>query len=138
MSAYNPVETVNQLVEAVNQGDLDAAVACYEAGASLVVQPGQVAAGTQAIRDAFAGFLAMKTTITTEKYMVIQTGDIVLYSSKWSATGIAPDGAPVEMGGTSSDVLRRQADGIWLIVIDSPYGGEILNGGGVDSVAKAD
>ncbi len=127
MSEHNPVETVNQLVEAVNQGNLDAAVACYEAGASLVVQPGHVATGTQAIRAAFAGFIAMKTTITTEKYEILQTGDIVLYTSRWSAIGTAPDGTPVKMGGTSSDALRRQADGRWLIVIDNPFGGEILN-----------
>jgi uncharacterized protein (TIGR02246 family) len=127
MDKHNPVDAVNQLVEAVNQGNLDAAVACYEAGATLIVQPGHVATGTQAIRDAFAGFIAMKTIITTEHYKIIQSGDVVLYSSTWHATGTAPDGSAVKMAGSSSDVLRRQTDGRWLIVIDNPFGASILN-----------
>ena len=127
MSTSNPVDIVNQLVKAVNQGNLDAAVACYEAEATLIVQPGQVATGTKALREAFAGFIATKVTITTETYKIIQTGDIVLYSSKWSAVGTAPYGVLVKMGGTSSDVLHRQADGRWLIAIDNPFGAAILN-----------
>jgi ketosteroid isomerase-like protein len=69
----------------------------------------------------------MKVTITTEMYKIIQTGDIVLYNSKWSAVGTAPDGAPLKMGGTSSVVLHRQVDGRWLIAIDNPFGAAILN-----------
>jgi ketosteroid isomerase-like protein len=36
------------------------------------------------------------------------------------------DGAPVRMEHTSADVLRRQADGRWLFVIDNPWGTSIL------------
>lgn len=127
MNTPNPVDTVKQLINAVNQGRLEAAVTCYEAEATLVVQPGQVVTGTKALREVFAGFIAMKTTITTETHKIIQTGDVALFSSKWNATGTAPDGTPVKMGGTSSDVLRRQADGKWLIVIDNPFGAAILD-----------
>lgn len=127
MNTPNPVDTVKQLINAVNQGRLEAAVTCYETEATLVVQPGQVVTGTKALREVFAGFIAMKTTITTETHKIIQTGDVALFSSKWNATGTAPDGTPVKMGGTSSDVLRRQADGKWLIVIDNPFGAAILD-----------
>ena len=127
MSTSNPVDTVTQLVNAVNQGNLEAAVACYEAEATLIVQPGQVATGKKAIREAFAGFIAMKVAITTETHKIIQAGDIVLFISKWTATGTDPDGTPVKMGGISSDVLRRQTDGRWLIAIDNPFGAAILD-----------
>lgn len=127
MGHRNPVDVVNQLIKAINEGNLDAAVACYEAQAIFVVQPGQVATGTKALRDALAGFITMKTTITAETYKIMQTGDLALYTAKWNATGTAPDGAPVKLNGTSSDVLRRQADGRWLIAIDNPFGAAILN-----------
>ena len=127
MSEPNPVDTVTQLVKAVNQGNLEAAVACYETDAILIVQPGQVATGKKAIREAFAGFITMKVMITTETHKIIQTGDIVLFTSKWTATSTAPDGTPVKMGGMSSDVLRRQTDGRWLIAIDNPFGPAILD-----------
>ena len=125
MSTPNPVDTITQLIKAINQGNLEAAVACYETDAILIVQPGQVATGKKAIREAFAGFIAMKVTITTETHKTIQTDDIALFTSKWTATGTAPDGSPVKMGGTSA-VLRRQTDGRWLIAIDNPFGAAIL------------
>ena len=118
MSTPNPADTVTQLVKAVNQGDLEAAVACYEANATLIVQPGQVATGEKAIREALAGFIAMKVTITTETHKTLQTGDIGLFISRWTANS---------MGGASSIVLRRQTDGRWLIAIDNPFGAAILD-----------
>lgn len=60
MSTPNPIDTVTQLVKAVNQGHLEAAVACYEPEATLIVQSGQVVIGTKALREVFAGFIAMK------------------------------------------------------------------------------
>ena len=127
MNTPNPVDTVTQLIKAVNEGNLDAAVACYETDAILIVHPGQVATGAKAIREAFAEFIAMKTTITSQTHKIIPTGDIVLFISRWTANGTAPDGAAVKMGGTSSDVLRRQPDGRWLIAIDNPFGAAILD-----------
>jgi ketosteroid isomerase-like protein len=32
----------------------------------------------------------------------------------------------VRMDGVTSDVLRRQADGRWLFVIDNPWGAGVL------------
>jgi len=46
--------------------------------------------------------------------------------SKWNLKGTGPDGKPVEMNAMSSDLLRRQADGTWLIAIDNPWGTAIL------------
>lgn len=126
MPGQSPVETVNALVKALNRGDVDAAVAQYEPGASLVVQPGVVATGTIALREALAGFAALKPAITTEAYKVIEAGDIALYCSRWRLRGTDPAGNAVQMGGRSSDVLRRQPDGKWLIALDNPFGPDIV------------
>lgn len=126
MSNHSPTDTLKQLVTAINQGNVDAAVACYEVQATFVVEPGQVVTGTKAVREALAGFIAMKTTITAEASKTIETGDLALYISRWKATGIAADGSVVKLTGSSSDVLRRQPDGRWLIAIDNPYGAAIL------------
>ena len=50
MPGQNPVDTVNALIEAMNRGDIEAAVALYEPGATLVVEPGKLATGTEALR----------------------------------------------------------------------------------------
>jgi ketosteroid isomerase-like protein len=44
--------------------------------------------------------------------------------AKWTLNGTSPEGGPVEIAGQTSDVLRRQSDGNWLIVIDNPFGAQ--------------
>lgn len=121
-----PADTVEQLAEAINRGDLGAAVALYEPKAVLVAQPGQLARGSGEIRAALAGFIGLKPTLRTEKERVVEAGDIALYVGRWTLRGTDPAGKPVEMGGESSDILRRQTDGRWLIALDNPWGAQIL------------
>jgi ketosteroid isomerase-like protein len=69
----------------------------------------------------------MKPTLTLEKKSLVIAGDIALLIVQATLQGKGPDGTPVRMEHTSSDVLRRQADGKWLFVIDNPWGAVILN-----------
>ena len=123
MAARRPEELDRLFAQALNAGDLDALLALYEPNAALAPQPGQVVAGTQSIREALQAFIAMKPTLTMlETKTIMQTGEIALTSAKWHLTGTGPDGSPVTMDGHSAEVSRRQADGTWRIVIDSPWG----------------
>ena len=126
MKTRNPLEAVAQFINAMNNGDLETALTVYEPGASLVVKPGVVATGTVALREALAGFVALKPTLTTESQQVMEAGDVALYCSRWRLRGTDPAGNPVHMGGRSSDVLRRQSDGNWLIALDNPWGTDIV------------
>jgi ketosteroid isomerase-like protein len=72
------------------------------------------------------GFLALKGTFSLELNEIINLGDIALSIAKWSVKGTSPDGKPVQLGGTSSDILRKQADGRWLFLLDNPWGAAIL------------
>lgn len=127
MPITNPEEVLHAFFRAFNQGDIDAVIALYEPRAALVAQPGQVAEGHSALREAFNGFLAMKPTLTPEKHTFVTASDLALSTVKWTLKGTSPDGQPVQMEGTSSDVLRKQADGGWLFVIDNPWGAGILS-----------
>ena len=121
-----PANTVTQLVEAINRADLDVAVALYEKDAVLVAQPGRIARGTAQLREALAGFTALKATLRSEAQQVVEAGDVALYVGRWSLRGTDPTGQTVAMNGESADVLRRQEDGRWLIVLDNPWGAQIL------------
>ncbi len=121
MPEQTPEEAVRAMVDAFNGGDLDAFMAFYEPGATLVPQPGQVASGEMAIREAMGRFLALKGRMEIEpEITVIQAGDVALVSGSWTLTG--PDGEPVTMSGRVTDVVRRQPDGAWRWVIDVPFG----------------
>jgi uncharacterized protein (TIGR02246 family) len=122
-----PIDTVNQLSAALNRCDLEAALALYEPDAVLVVQPGQPARVSAELRAALGRFIDLKPRLRTEAQNVVEVDDIALYIGRWTLQGTDPAGQAVSMGGESSDVLRRQRDGRWLIAIDNPWGARILD-----------
>ena len=122
----SPVDTVHRLVAAINSGDLDAAVALYEPSGVLLSPEGAPARGTAELRAALGGFIAMKPKLEAQAERVFESGDIALYLSRWSLQGTDPGGKPIALAGESTDVLRRQAGGNWLIAIDNPWGVKTL------------
>ena len=122
MAAREPGAVHRLFAERFSAGDLDGLVALYEPDAVLVAQPGQVARGTEAIREALGGFLAHKGTFHLEPGGVFRAGDLALLVSSWTLKGTGPDGMPLDLAATTADVVRRQPDGTWLVAIDNPWG----------------
>lgn len=121
MPARRPEECDTLLIEALHADDIEAAVALYEPDASFVLQSGEGITGRQAIREAMRAFLALKPKFSME-VNAVHNGDLALLRSQWSLNGTGADGKPVAMSGKSIEVVRRQADGTWLFVIDDPNG----------------
>ena len=122
MTDQRPEAVIERFSELLAKGDLDAMVELYEPDAAFVPQPGAQVAGREAIREALAAFLAVKPRMTGRIEKVLLAGDTALVANRWSLSGTAPDGSPVEMAATSADVVRRRSDGSWGIVIDDPWG----------------
>jgi uncharacterized protein (TIGR02246 family) len=122
MAARSPEEIDRLFEREVNAANLEAVVALYEPTATFTVEPGKVVTGTAAIREAIAGFLDLKPTIALSPRVLANAGDIAMVSSKWTLKGSAPDGSDVELAGESVEIIRRQADGTWKFIIDSPWG----------------
>jgi uncharacterized protein (TIGR02246 family) len=123
MTAHTPTEAIELVSERISAGDLDGALAMYEPDAAFTPQPGQMVVGTAAIRQALEGFTVLRPKLAGQVEKVIESGDVALVLNRWTLDGTAPDGARIEMGGLSADVLRRQPDGRWLVLIDDPWGG---------------
>jgi len=122
MPARTPEEVARLFAQAFNAHDLEALMALYEPEATLIPQPGQVATGTEAIREALSGFLTLEPKFEGQIKHAFQAGDIALVFSEWTLSATDPDGNALEMAGRTADVVRRQPDGTWLFVIDDPYG----------------
>ncbi len=116
----SPQQTMTLFVNCVHAGDLDGLIALYEPDAVLQPSTGDVFTGSEAIRGYLAQLLAMKPTMDVVPADVLQAGDTALVVNEWSMRGTAPDGSTIEGGGRSADVLRRQPDGGWLVLIDHP------------------
>jgi uncharacterized protein (TIGR02246 family) len=102
-------------------GDLDGLISLYEPDAAFVAQPGAFVTGLRAIREVLAGFIATRRKFEIQIGRAIHTGDLALLVSSWKLEG-EQRGEPFETSGRTADVARRQPDGLWLLVIDSPYG----------------
>jgi ketosteroid isomerase-like protein len=70
------------------------------------------------------GFLALNGHMQLEIDRVIRTDKVALLFSSWKLLGTGPEGSSVETSGQTSDVVRKQPNGIWLFVIDNPHGAE--------------
>jgi ketosteroid isomerase-like protein len=118
----SPLERLRHFFESINRNDGDALLASYEPDAVLSLAPnGGIATGTDQLREALAAFLPFEMSFTDERELISADGQLALTSLRWKAAGTGPDGEPVTMEGTSTEVFRRQADGEWLLVLDSPW-----------------
>ena len=121
--ASSPAELMELFAQLAAVGDVDALLALYEADAVLQPEFGVVFRGHEQIRPALTELLAMKPQITyTSAADVVICGNMALVSNFWTMQATAPDGTKVTDGGTSADVVRRQTDGSWLVLIDQPRG----------------
>lgn len=122
MSTGTPEQVLESIVDGINTGNLDSLMTLYESGAVFATQPGSLNRGLPGVREALAGFVAMKGTLDLKVTRALEAGDLALVTTVWSFNGTGPDGEPVKLAAQSADVLRRQTDGSWRMVIDNPWG----------------
>ena len=115
---------IDAMVAAVEAGDIDKVMACYEPGAIVVASPDQCVSGDE-MRAMFEQIIQMKPVFTFEKHEVLVTGDIATHTANWRFKATLPDGNTLEEGGLTMVVLRRQPDDKWLFVIDNPMVGQL-------------
>jgi uncharacterized protein (TIGR02246 family) len=121
-SATSPEACDHLFGEHVNAGDLEALLALYEPGCSLVRRDGGVARGHGEIRAVLERLLAMQARMRTEIVKVVHSGeDLAMVCNDWHMSAKRPDGEAVEASGKAIEVVRRQADGTWRFILDDPF-----------------
>ena len=120
MAARTPTAIHALLADAFNRGDLDAFVAAFEPGATMIAPPhGESAVGHDKIRRAVEPIFALAPQMEIEVVGVVQGDGLAMTHARWHLVGVGDDG-PVELDGRGTIVSRRQPDGTWRIVLDNP------------------
>lgn len=120
------ISIVSQMSKAMQQGKLDEVMSAYESTATLVASPDTFVSGL-AFKEAMNGYVSMKPVFTMPKHEVIESGDIALHIAPWTMKAIDPStGNEITQNGLSLAVFRKQKDGGWLMVIDNPFGDNLL------------
>lgn len=108
--ASKPEDLTRLFVERANAGDAAGIAELYEEGAVMAYPPGDQTIGRGAIRELFEAALPKMGRIQPEDPLpTLISGDIGLTAT------VAKDGS-----GARAQVVRHQADGTWLRLLDYP------------------
>nr|WP_295871942.1 DUF4440 domain-containing protein [uncultured Chitinophaga sp.] len=106
------------LAAAFNTGNIDSVFNIYDYNGIIVPEPGKIVSGKEQFEEAVKSILAVKGTMAIKTVYCLQTGDVAVGRSEWSIT----DGDEVKISAKGIEVMKRQADGHWKIVIDHAFG----------------
>jgi len=124
MQATTARQVHELFVERFNAKNVDGIMELYEPNAVILPPDApEAVSGHDAIREVLEGILALDGKMDNTIVRVIEQQDVAILYSRWTVCGTGPDGAEVTVGGTTSDVVRRQGDGSWRFAIDNPLGG---------------
>ncbi|SPE28908.1 conserved hypothetical protein [Candidatus Sulfopaludibacter sp. SbA3] len=119
MPAHNPAAIHALFRDAFNLGDLEGLIGLYEPDAVLVVD-GKSVIGREAMRKSLERSLARQGRMMLETRAVIESQDLAVLHGSWVVEP-TETGAEITTCGLSTEVVRKQPDGTWLYVIDSPF-----------------
>ena len=131
MSSHKPEEWPHLFEQYLNAGDLDAVVALYEPSASFVARSGETVVGRDEICKVLARMIGAKTRLHSRVVKEVTVGDVALLYTDFEGTAVDASGKPVAIHHQAIEVLRRQPDGAWKLIVGDPNGRERDADGGL-------
>ncbi|MHC2332792.1 YybH family protein [Bradyrhizobium sp. USDA 4454] len=123
--AYNAADIHPIYMRAFNAGDIEATVACYEDSGCFVSASGRIARGAAELREVYRKTFAARPTFHVEVRKVLEAGnDLALVIGEWTSKAQMPTGDMKIWSGTYTDIVRKQSDGTWKLVLDNSHGVE--------------
>jgi len=106
------------LAAAFNTGNAETVLSMYDFNGIIVPEPGKTASGKEKFEEAIKAILSIKGKMEIKTVYCLQTGNLAVGRSEWNIT----DGDEVKISAKGIEVMMRQADGSWKIVIDHAFG----------------
>lgn len=130
MSLHALRQIIESCDKAITAKDFDALMEHYSEEASLVVKPGMIVNGKEAIRKAF---IAISDYFQGQ--LIVRQGDMQVIEGGGDALVIMetvlrfPDGQQgiTEITRRATYVFRQEKNGRWLCIIDNSYGTSLLD-----------
>ncbi len=120
--AYRPEDGDRIFISAMRAGDIDTIVALYEPDAVFIRPDGKRANGHGEIRRFLEEEAARKANYEIHDIATVFSGDgsIAVTRMRVTMSWTGRDGKPVSVKARTSEVMRRQPNGTWRFMIDSP------------------
>jgi len=114
-----PAEALELVSLAVSGGDLEAALAQYEAEAVLRPWAHAPKGDTETVADALTALMDLRLPVSVQIRAIVPTGAVALVLSARHIIGTGPDCEPIQLSGAGATVVRRQQAGSWRIIADA-------------------
>jgi ketosteroid isomerase-like protein len=121
MAANSAMELIGLFAERFAVGDIDGLLELYEEDA-VFPNHHTAAQGNDQIRAVLQGYVNSGAKLRFGRQVAFETGDIALVQNAWTLTTVSGD----EATGVTVEIARKQPDGRWKYVIDSPDGAALL------------
>lgn len=120
--AYKPEDCDRIFIRAMTNSDIDAIVALYETDAVFIRPDGKRATGHGEIRRFLEEEAARKAAYDIQDIVTVLSGDgnIAITRMRISMSWTGRDGKENSVQTRTMELLRKQPDGTWRFIIDSP------------------
>ena len=106
--------------EQLNAGELDAVMDLYKPEARFVTRSGATLAGRDRICEPLAAMIRSKTKLHSRVIRAVTVGDIAQLYTDFEGIALDRSGQTIEARNKAIEVLRRQPDGTWKLIIGNP------------------
>jgi uncharacterized protein (TIGR02246 family) len=120
MLPSNPEDWPSVFEQHLNAGDLDKVMSLYEPDARFVAPSGKTLIGRDRIRQVIAGLIQSNTKFQSRVLRVSRIDDLALLYTDFDGTAVDGSGKTIELRSRAIEVLRRQPDGTWKLIIGDP------------------
>jgi uncharacterized protein (TIGR02246 family) len=103
-------------------GDLDAVMARYDPEARFVTRSGETMVGREAIRKVLGSMIKAKTQLHSRVVRTVTVGDVAQLYTDFEGTTVDSSGKTTPVHQKAIEVLRRQTDGGWKLIMGDPNG----------------
>ena len=114
----------------LNAGDLDAVTTLYEPEARFVTKSGETLIGRDRIRKVLGGMIEAKARLHSRVVKAVTVGDIAQLYTDFEGSMNDDSGKRVAIRHQAIEVLRRQVDGTWKLIVGDPNRRESTPGAG--------
>ena len=117
--ADRPADAVELACLAVSNGDLEAALAQYEAGAPLrpwIHHPG---GADDQIAEVLLRLIDLRLPLSVRICAIVTADGVALVLGERKIVGTGPDREWIQLSGSGATVVRCQRDGSWRIAADA-------------------
>ena len=124
MLPHKPEDWPRLFVQHLNSDDLEVVAALYASNARFVARSGEMIIGGDRIRDMLTRMIRSETKLQCQVIKAISADDVAVLYTDFQGTAMDPSEKTIDVRYDAIEVLRRESDGYWTLIVGDSSGRE--------------